>query len=181
MCTENCNGCKISIRKKRPTGGIVKLEGDWILCHYTGGDSFLGRLALQTECHRMDLAELEPKEASALGINIKKIDKALRDYWSEEFTDDPIERTYIVYFFESVLDRDVKEEWHLHIHLIPRTKKLGMDGQGKYRPWDVAAWNTYKLPYRFRFPDEYRIKDKKGRKINEERIKALMRYLRGNI
>lgn len=181
MYDKNCHGCKISKGEKIPSGDIVKLDGGWVLNHYDGSDSFLGRLALQSERHCMDLADLELKEAEALGVNIQRVDEALRDYWSEHYRDDYIERTYIVYFFESAFNEEEKEKYHLHIHLIPRTKKLGMDRKGEYKPWETAAWKTYRLPYRICFPDEYRTKDKSGHDINSEKVKALMQFLRGRL
>ena len=51
MYDKNCDGCKISKGKKIPPGDIVKLDGGWVLNHYDGSDSFLGRLALQSERH----------------------------------------------------------------------------------------------------------------------------------
>ena len=177
---DDCDGCKRSQGKldPPPMGGIIELEDDWILNHF-GGGGFLGWLVLQTKFHRMDLAELCSQEIAAFGKNIQLIDKVLRLYWSEIYPDDPIERLYIIYFFES---RFVPSEHeHLHCHLIPRTRKLGKNNKGDYKPWDVAAWKIAELPNQSYFPDEYRIRDKSGHKINTEKVIALVQYLREHL
>ena len=52
-----CKGCELSKGNGDPPGGIiVKLDGGWILNHYGGSEGFLGWLALQPSCHRMELA-----------------------------------------------------------------------------------------------------------------------------
>jgi len=100
MYKEGCEGCKLSQGHGEPPGGIiVELDGDWILNHYGDPEGFLGWMILQPRQHRMDLDKLTSEETNALGGNIQRVDKALHDYWHEEFPDDPYERTYVVYFF----------------------------------------------------------------------------------
>jgi len=176
---DDCNGCKRSQKKGEPPPGkiIIPLNGDWVLNHFGGG--FLGWLALQTRFHRMDLSELCSQETNALGRNIQLIDKALRNYWSKNYPDDPIERVYIVYFFESAFHPS--EHWHLHMHLIPRTKQLGRFKSGYGKPWEVAAWNIANLPNQYWFPPEYQIRKKDSLEIDEEKINALMKYLESQL
>ena len=174
---DDCDGCKISQGLKERVGGIIELEGDWILNHYSDEDTFLGRMALQPRYHRMELWELTTKEAATLGGNIQKIDIALRQYWSIRFPDDPIERVYVVYFFESVFDKPKPTEFHLHIHLIPRAKSLDpllrkADGS------TIIAWNIHKLGKRRDFPQQYRYWTKKGG-LRRKEVEKLMTYLRG--
>ena len=69
----------------------------------------------------------------------------------------------------------------MHIHLIPRTKKLGTNSKGKYRPWEVAAWNIANLQDKGGFQTEYRVRDRNGREINENKIIKLMQYLRESL
>jgi len=80
-------------------------------------------------------------------------------------------------FFESAFSQ-AKEKWHMHIHLIPRTRQLGKDRFYNYKPSEVAAWNIAKLSDKFWFPPEYRIRDRNGQLIHEEKVVALMQYLK---
>ena len=119
----NCDGCKQS-QGDSVTGGIVRLGSEWILNHYQGDEGFLGWMALQPRLHRCELAKLASDELATLGENIQKIDSALQAYWQEHFSNDPIKRVYMVYFYESVYDEPTPTSFHLHMHLIPRTQRL---------------------------------------------------------
>jgi galactose-1-phosphate uridylyltransferase len=77
---------------------------------------------------RMELSDLSEHEATSLGRNIQNVDHALRQYWSIRFESDLIQRVYVTYFHDSVfgnsnLDHQ-SQEWHMHMHLIPRTMRL---------------------------------------------------------
>jgi diadenosine tetraphosphate (Ap4A) HIT family hydrolase len=174
MYKDGCKGCDLSKGHEKPLGGvIVELEGEWLLNHYGGQEGYLGWLALQPREHRIELHELTTEEANALGGNIKRIDKALRDYWEVHFPSDRIERVYIVYFFESVFD-DPPTRWHLHIHLITRTERVG-----KGNPSRMAAWYTPCLVKWNGFPQEYRVRDESTKeRINKERVEDLMKFLK---
>lgn len=174
-----CKGCELSKGNGDPPSGIIiTLDGGWILNHYGGSEGFLGWLALQPRRHVMQLAKLNDDETTALGHNIKLVDKALTDYWSKRFPSDRLERVYIVYFFESVFD-EPPTKYHLHLHLIPRTKRLGKNKLGKGKPSHNAAWKIPELSFNAWFPTEYRIKDKTTREdINEEEVGALMTFLK---
>lgn len=175
---EVCKGCELSEGNGDPPGSIiVKLDGGWILNHYGGPEGFLGWLALQPKRHVMRLAKLNDVETSALGHNIKLVDKALTDYWIEHFSRDRLERVYIVYFFESAFD-ECSEKYHLHIHLIPRTKRMGKGAYGRGTPSQTAAWRIHGLTGEYWFPEEYRIRDIEGNKI-DEKVTKLMTYLDG--
>jgi diadenosine tetraphosphate (Ap4A) HIT family hydrolase len=168
MSQNHCRSCAISQGHEQPLGRIiVNLEGGWTLNHYGDKDSFLGRMALQPREHRMELADLTLQELEALGRNIQRIDLALTHYFDCHFGD-KVERVYIVYFFESYHDNPKKCEWHLHIHLIPRTEKM----RGNALPTEVAAWNIHKITKRPDFPAEYRIE-----KDNDEAV-LLMKFLK---
>ena len=182
MYKESCEGCKLSRGHRESIGGIIKLDGDWILNHYGGAEGFLGWMTLQPRQHRMDFADLGPKEIKALGSNIQRVDKALGVYWNREdnFPDDPIKRIYVVYFFESAFNK-AGEEWHMHIHLIPRTRELGTNRRHEYKPWKVAAWKIAQLSDKFWFPPRYRIRDRNGQLMNEGAVVALMEYLRNSL
>ena len=188
-----CMGRKISrgIEEPEAGGGIIELDGNWILNHYGGEDTFLGRLALQPRFHRMELTDLNTDEANALGKNIQNIDLALRQYWAInfKFKDDLIERVYVVYFFESVYDKPEPTKFHLHVHLIPRAKSLDPLLREYCKPSSdnncvstINAWNIYKLSKHDKhkkLPSHYQIK--KDNPESKQQVKALMTYLRGQL
>lgn len=163
-----CKGCDISRDIERKPGGTIGLEGDWILNHFAGDGVFLGWMALQPRFHRMKFTDLTDDETKALGKNIQNINIALCEYWSIRFPKDPIEKLYVVCFHES-------EEYHMHIHLIPRTKELGADD-----PTEYMAWNTSERTKKDRFPPEYRImiKGPSGSLIEDQKVVDLMRSLK---
>jgi len=167
-----CKSCELTKRERCHAGGIIELDDFWILNHYGAKENnFLGRLVLQPKFHRMELAELTAEELETLGPNIGRVEKALKDYWCERFPSDPLQRVYVVYFFEEAFHP--KGEWHLHIHLIARTKRLG-----RGEPWEIAAWNVRKLPKEPWFPADYQIRDENGREMNKESVEVLMASLR---
>jgi len=155
----DCKGCQVSQGIDVP-GGVVRLPGNWRLNSYGGSEGFLGWLALQPRYHRMSLAELLPDELRELGPNIRAIDRAITQYWKEEYSD-PVERLYVIYFFESADE----EPFHLHLHLIPRFRSLSAE----MRAWKVAKATKNKL-----FPSTY------TREAVEyaDRVRRLMDYLR---
>ena len=73
-----------------------------------------------------------------------------------------------------LFDESKGSQYHLHIHLIPRTEKVGAGESGKGKPSQSAAWNTPKLACKDWFPQEYRIRDKTGK----EEVVALMTCLK---
>jgi diadenosine tetraphosphate (Ap4A) HIT family hydrolase len=181
---EDCKGCKISRKIREPRGGIIELDGNWILNHYSGGEGFLGWVILQPRYHRMELSELNTDEANELGKNIRNIDLALRQYWAIKFTKDPIRRVYVVYFFESAFEKS-SDKYHLHIHLIPRTEKFRSlsthvsktKGISKEECVPLIAWNIHQLSEHQDFPPDYRTKPEN--EANTREVEALMTYLRG--
>ncbi len=166
---DSCKGCDISREIEKKPGGIIDLEGDWILNHYAGDEGFLGWMALQPRFHRMKFTDFTDDEAKALGKNIQNINTALCEYWSIHFPEDPVEKLYVVCFHES-------EEYHIHIHLIPRTKELGGEDPTAY-----MAWKTFKRTEKEPFPQEYRItiKDPSGGLIEDQKVVDLMSSLKG--
>ncbi|HEX77101.1 MAG TPA: hypothetical protein G4O03_01620 [Dehalococcoidia bacterium] len=182
----DCEGCDISqgIKEPRAGGGIIELDGDWILNHYGGDEGFLGWLALQPRFHRMELTDLNTDEANALGKNVQRIDLALRQYWAIKFSEDPIRRVYVVYFFESAFEKS-SDKYHLHIHLIPRTERFRRlsirveKTRGIEKVEDdvrLIAWNIHQLSGHEGFPSGYRTKPENDG--NRREVEALMTYLR---
>lgn len=175
---EACKSCDWAEGRDKPLGGIIPLDEFWLLNHYRGPEGFLGWMALTPLKHCMDFSELLNDELSTLGKNIKKVDSALRDYWQTEFND-PIQRVYIVYFFETAFKVPQKEMFHLHIHLIPRPHSFDkLMREFGYKEGEMTsrihAWGIYKLSqYREIFPAHY-TKDGSEGKI---RLLKLMDYL----
>jgi hypothetical protein len=156
----NCQGCLTSQGLSDTPGGIVSLPGGWIVNQYRAYQGFLGWLILQPRSHRDEIAELSSTELSALGGHLKSLDTVLRSYWRIAFPDDPIERVYFLYFFESPFDLPTPPPFHLHFHAVPRTKCLAAElrepnGAGSI----INAWNVYKLrdgnqvPHRYLRPE----------------------------
>ena len=109
----------------------------------------------------MALSELTPSEAAAMGPNVQVLDEILTRYWTLEFPSDPVERVYVVYFFESEFTRPKpKELWHLHIHVIPRPHDLAEDGLLRVTK-NGATWSDgWRLPHitdKDAFPKRYRL------------------------
>ncbi len=174
---EDCKGCIRSQGtedENKLWGGIVKLNGDWILNHYMGEEGFLGWMILQPRCHRMKLADLKSNELSSLGENIQKIDIALGNYWKKYF--EPLERVYVVYFFESVYAKPEPEKFHMHIHLISRPKSFDklLREYNVSNSIESSSPNAWRIPtltkYKDMFPEKY-IK-------NKEKVTNLMSYLK---
>ena len=167
---EGCEVCDISQRSILLPGGIIELEGDWILTQYNGKESFLGWMILQPRYHRRELIDLTEDEGYFFIKNIQGVDTVLRRYWSIKFPDDPIERTYVTCFSES-------KEFHLHFYLVPRTRRLGQGNPQEYASWRIFdltdSWNG--------FPERYRIMDQEGKwsSANLGKVEALMTHLRG--
>lgn len=174
----NCDGCAVSQRTKRPifSSSIITLPGDWVINQYGGGEGYLGWLALQPRFHRKSLSELSGDELRELGPNIVLIQRLLNRYWKSSFRKDPLLRLYVVYFFESPFDRPASL-FHLHIHLIPRTKDLGkllrvfpdrrVTAQSAQ---EINAWKVPELTTSGSFPKRYR--------RTKRNVHALIQWLR---
>lgn len=181
---DDCKGCAYSRRTEEPRGGIIELPGNWILNHYGGPEGFLGWLALQPRFHRMELTDLNTDEANALGINIQNIDLALRQWWAIKFSEDPVRRVYVVYFFESAFEKS-SDKYHLHIHLIPRTERFDSlsihvsktKGISKEECVRLTGWNIHQLSKHDYFRTEYQVREENN--ANRLKVEALMTYLRG--
>ena len=108
-----------------------------------------------------------------------KIDTLLTEYWQENFKNDPVERVYVVYVFESVFD-EPPSKFHLHIHLIPRFMSLDpllrecpqRRTDPRY-PSTINAWTIPFITSREQFPRQYR--------TEQAHVKALMRWLRSRL
>jgi hypothetical protein len=59
---EDCERCDISQRSILLPGGIIELQGDWILTQYNEKESFLGWMVLQPRYHRRELTDLMKDE-----------------------------------------------------------------------------------------------------------------------
>ena len=154
---------------------VVELEGGWVLNHFgltDENETYLGRLVLQTKQHRTDFGDLSLEEATILGMNIKRINHSLRQYWVKIYPEDPIELVHVAYlnegpYSEKWSGEELLRRLHVHMHLLPRTKQMGeaLDYCGKKIDWHL-------VDYVDKFPPIYKISSLHG-----ERVKALMQYL----
>jgi hypothetical protein len=126
----------------------------------------------------MTISELDHGELSTLGPNIHRLDNLLTRYWQERFSDDPLHRIHLVYFFESPFDHP-PTRFHLHLHLIPRTSSLGRllreypnRNIAAGSPHGLNAWRTPTLTASELFPAHYR--------RTESNSNVLMTWLRGH-
>jgi len=156
-----CAGCRRSQGLDAVAGGIAKLTGDWVVNQYGGSEGFLGWLALQPQFHRLALRELTSEESHTLGPNLQALDSALTRYWSIQFPDDPVERVYVVYLFESEFTEPAPTNpFHLHIHVIPRTRKLANDNGLRVEKDGVKwtdGWRTPRLQKLDAVPEHYQL------------------------
>jgi diadenosine tetraphosphate (Ap4A) HIT family hydrolase len=173
----DCTGCKISQEREgwlHKWGGVIKLDGGWVLNHYKNG--FLGWMMLQPDSHRENWTDLDQKEASALGHNIQKIENSMQQYWRVKFKRDPLKRLYVVYFCEF--------SKHLHIHIIPRPKSFerlivftdarSHDSEIENSTEKAFAWKTYLVHKCPDFPKKYKIHPATQ---GYRKVKALMQSL----
>ena len=170
---DGCKGCGLLSGTEKAVGGIVRLDGKWMLNHYQNDEQgFLGWLVLQPELHTEAWDDLENTELKALGPNIKRIKRAMRKHFSE----DNVMRIYVIYLFESPFDEPPGQH-HLHIHLIPRFAKLDVLLREYGKPTidgecisGINSWNIYRLTRLNAFPEEYR--------WDKQKIEALMEHCR---
>jgi diadenosine tetraphosphate (Ap4A) HIT family hydrolase len=148
---ENCKSCLLLNPTKPEEGrkeGIIKLDKFWSLNHYNGPEGFLGWLALSPIAHRDELSDLSTEETTSLGVHIRNVELALREYWSTpSFKKDPLLKIYVIYFFES-------KDFHLHFHLIPRTERFSHAFSTRKPAWDTPKLTTCWSE----FPEQYRIR-----------------------
>jgi len=179
---DKCASCKYSQGIEHPRGGVAKLTGDWIVNQYGGSEGYLGWLALQPRFHYNDLSDLTATELHALGPNLKDLDGVLKQYWRLQFPADEIRRVYIVYFFESKFRKTCKEdeEFHLHIHVIPRFESLGQPGGLLVSKCGVTWVDGWQVPLLFErgvIPEPYR----RDSPMWESRATQLMDYIRNEL
>jgi hypothetical protein len=171
-----CSGCRISQGLISKPGGLLKLPGDWVANQYAGGEGYLGWLALQPRFHRMELGQLSTTELECLGPNISSLDGGLRAYWRLQYPSDPVEKVYVVYFFESPNeDPPPNERFHLHIHVIPRFKSLDhfLRCQPTGPTWP-DGWEVAKLTKAGKVSEPYQ----RTSPMWEKRAESLMSFLK---
>ncbi len=161
---ENCRGCKILEPLSQPRGGVIEIGRHWLVNQYWGVEGFLGWLALQPREHCMQLEDLSEDAARDMGKVIKDVKTSLKSYWKKEWPQDRLDRLYVTYFFDSVFDNS-PTEYHLHIHLIPRTRKMrSLISKGG----SINCWEIYKIAKLDGFPEEYlRYEERVDKLINE--------------
>src|SRR3972149_7872015 len=133
------------------------LKGGWFLNHCGGSNAHLGYLILtasqidKNRPHAFDFDSLREEQTNMLGKYLNWIQHQLKeysmkpDYWSEN---DRIEQIYFAYLNESpykkfyqnqhkMMKDDVKEDLHVHIHILPRTQSMGEICNGGFLGWDL--------------------------------------------
>ena len=161
---ERCRGCKILEPLSQPRGGGIEIGQHWLVNQYWGREGFLGWLALQPREHCMQLEELSEDAARDMGKVIKDVKRSLKRYWEKKWPEDQLDRLYVTYFFDSVFDNS-PTEYHLHIHLIPRTRRMRslISEEGS-----INCWKIYKIAKLDGFPEEYfRYEERVDDLINE--------------
>ena len=116
---------------------------------------------------------------------VERFEQNIEAYHSPAYNETQLRREFTDPYFEA-LGWDIankegheSEGYHLHIHLIPRSKKLGQKN-----PSEKAAWKIYTLaPSWDGFPGEYRLRTKESKENDivehKEEVVALMTYLKG--
>ena len=128
----------------------------------------------------------EKDELTALGTNIAELDRGLKIYWINTFADDRVRLVYATHFFESKFE--TPQEWHMHIHVIPRFNSLEVLMPYNDRTIRGAdAWKVPTVTTSALFPSQYRVQPQPQNlaatsqprdKTFDERIIALMIWLR---
>jgi len=149
----DCTSCKW-IRgewkpRKGPQGGIYRLRScpEWYVNHYGGG--YVGWLVLQPkECVPQIGSIKNQNTLEQMGRAIKEVAAGMIAIWPKEFSGDRLQRVHTVSFMESHFDsRRSNESFHVHIHLIPRSQRIGklirrhLNGVKQNVPWD-----DYQIP-----------------------------------
>jgi len=170
-----CEVCKIIKGKKEGIHDkeyIIDMNNGWTLNHCDASNWYLGYLVLSTTRHVKDFCELENCEPKALGLNIKWINCYLKGWWNCEYKpEDSIEQIYLAYFNEApykqgLTDRkELDTQLHVHIHILPRTKKMREICGVQILGWDL-------LKIRNCFPVGYI--------CDYDKRKELMKYLKGS-
>lgn len=178
-----CAGCRRSQGLDAVPGGIAEMPGGWVVNQYLGSEGFLGWLALQPRFHRESLSQLSDVEAKSLGLNLQALDAVLTRYWSHQFPNDPVNRVYVIYMFESEFTEPQpkpEEKFHLHIHVIPRTMALGQDGRLRFTKCGVTwndGWHVPRLGEHGMVPEPYQLTTNN----RVSRATSLMDYVRHEV
>ena len=126
----------------------------------------------------MGLSELTDVELRSLGPNLKALDCALTQYWHLQYPEDPVQRVYVVYFFESEFRKpQEKEPYHLHIHVIPRFRSLDTSERLRKTENEVSwvdGWITPTISPKNCVPEPYQRQSAEW----ETRVTNVVTYLR---
>jgi len=177
MISKNCDCCKVLCGNvdKCYQKILITLKGGWVLNHYGGSDTYLGRLVLETYSHIEDWESLNQyTHLKYLGGNLQTICKCLRRYW-EKHTEylDKIEQFNIAYLNESpfkngyTTGKELTDRLHIHFHILPRTRRMR---ESLCDPEHILGWHL--IDCISCFPEEYQLQNR-----NYLRAKRLMEYL----
>lgn len=122
----SCISCQYARGRTTPLGGVVNMDA-WALTHYAGPEGYLGWLAAFPQRHVTTWSDLRSSELGKVGALVRMAEAGLRRYFHRVHAD-PLERVYLVYFYESAFEPDCA--YHMHCHLIPRTQTMPLEGRG---------------------------------------------------
>jgi len=135
LTSVHCRSCEIARGTRNVEGGIIQLGTCWMANHYQDSrDRFLGWLVLQPKKHRVDSSEMTSRELREFGGVSQRLETALKRACDSMFFGDRVEIVYVVRLAESTVER--RPQWHLHWHMIPRTRSMGRMG--------ALGWNIGK-------------------------------------
>ena len=132
---DTCRSCGIRTGREKVEGGFIQLGKYWMVNHYKGEDRFLGWLVLQPIEHRVGSSQMCEDELKEFGIVSERLEKVLIQVCNTMHPNDTVDLVYLVRFAESVLEEPL--EWHIHWHMIPRTKAMKEKGAVG---WNIAKW-----------------------------------------
>ena len=119
-----------------------------------------------------------------MGRAIKAVAAGMITVWPKEFSGDRLQRVHTVSFMESHFDsRPSNESFHVHIHLIPRSQRIGklirrhLNGVKQNVPWDdyqiprQIAHSREFIPYRRNLPRVAKFMKALGNQVDFVRVR----------
>jgi len=185
--SRDCTSCKWNRGEweSEPEGGIYRLRNcpEWYVNHYSRG--YVGWLALQPkECVSQIARIKNPNTLEQMGRAIKEVAAGMITVWPKEFSGDRLQRVHTVSFMESHFDfRSSNESFHVHIHLIPRSQRIGklirryLNGVKQNVPWDdyqiprQIAHSREFIPYRRNLPRGAKFMKALGSQVDFVRVR----------
>ena len=193
--SRDCTSCKWNRGEwepwKGPEGGIYRLRNypEWYVNHY--GSGYVGWLTLQPKECVPQIARIKNSNTlEQMGRAIKAVTAGMITVWPKEFSGDKLQRVHTVSFMESHFDSEShldsrlsNESFHVHIHLIPRSQRIGklirrhLNGVKQNVPWDdyqiprQIAHSREFIPYRRNLPRVAKFMKALGNQVDFVRVR----------